>query len=157
MVPITQPRYCSGADHTTTWGSNLPSPWWARAKDASTTSIPASARRRAEPGSEGAKPIPVGTKRALASSPAPAARPTPPPPVSTVSAPNWAPPDHTTADITIAGRAPRTGAASTPKVTPSAAVGSASVAEARTAWVLVEDTGPPPPRAYLMVLGVQNH
>jgi hypothetical protein len=40
----------------------------------------------------------------------------------------------------MTGATPRTGVASTPKVTPSAAVGSASVADARTACILLDDT-----------------
>ena len=80
----------------------------------------------------------------MASRPVLAARPTPPPPVSTVSAPNWAAPDQTTTDITTAGRVPSTGAASTPNVRPSAAVGSANAIDARTAWLLDDDKGPPP-------------
>ncbi len=73
-----------------------------------------------------------------------AARTIPPPPVSTVSAPNWAAPDQTTTDIATAAAVPTTGAASTPNVTPSAAVGNANAIDARTASLLADDKGPPP-------------
>ena len=83
----------------------------------------------------------------------PIARGTPPPPARTLSAPNWAAPDQTIADIASAGTTPMIGAASSPKVTPSAAVGSSSGAERRTATDLVVDMeSPPTTDASLMAL-----
>src|SRR4030095_493090 len=99
--------------------------------DASASNAPVSRRRSGPPFIEGAIANPIGRKRVLASSPVPAASTVPPPELNMLSAANWAVPDQTTADITIDGSAPSSGAASSPKLIPTAATGSAIGTEAR--------------------------
>ena len=67
----------------------------------------------------------------MASRPVVAASTAPPPLPIAVDAANWAVPDHTRADITIAGTAPNCGPATSPKLIPMAAVGSSRGSAAR--------------------------
>ena len=100
--------------------------------EASVSSAPVTARRHAGACRSGAIANPIGTNRALANSPVPAASGAPAPPPRTLSAANWAVPDHTTADITTAGTEPMTGSASSPNVIPIASVGKKSGTDARS-------------------------
>ena len=72
--------------------------------DASASTAPLSSRRSGPPFIDGAIANPIGKKRVLASSPAPAANAVPPPEVKMLSAANCAVPDQTTADIKIEGK-----------------------------------------------------
>src|SRR4029450_9091809 len=98
---------------------------------ASASNAPVSRRRSGPPFIEGAIANPIGRKRGLASSPVPAASAGRPPGLKRVSDANWAVPDQPTADITTDGSAPSIGAASSPKLIPTAATGSAIGTEAR--------------------------
>jgi len=99
--------------------------------DASASNAPVSSRRSGPPFMEGAIANPIGKKRVLASSPVLAASAVPPPEVKMLSAANCAVPDQTIADITTDGSAPSRGAASSPKLIPTAATGSAMGTDAR--------------------------
>jgi hypothetical protein len=92
---------------------------------------PLSRRRSGPPLIEGASAKPIGKKRVLVSSPAPAANAVPPPDAKMLRAANCAVPDQTTADIRIDGIGPSSGPASKPKLIPTAAIGNARGSEAR--------------------------